>query len=476
MPRTNKKGTATKMTKKVVKKKITEKDEEEKPKKMPSALQSIRGMRDILPMDQVYWNQVRQKAGELADTYGYERIDTPMIEDTNLFVRGVGKATDIIEKELYTFETKGGEQVSLRPEGTASIVRAYIQHGMLNLPQPQKLWYLGPMFRYDRPQSGRYRQFYQVGYECIGDDDPVIDAQLIIVGWNFLRELGIEAEVKINSLGTVDSRANYREALIAYFRTKRAKLSDDDKKRLLKNPLRLLDSKDPAIQELKAEAPQIADWLDEDSKNRFMRVLEYLDEVGVPYQFDPYLVRGLDYYERTVFEFYAPDEDETSQNALGGGGRYDALIPMLGGREETPGAGMSLGLDRIVSKLKEQDRKDDQPRTHELKSCEVFLAQLGERGRKRAMSLFEEFRKEGVPIAEAFSKGNIKAQMEIANRRNAKWAIVIGQKEVLDGTALIRDMDAGTQEIIDVKKIISSVKKKLASLTEQEPPKGETES
>jgi len=471
MPRTTKKQSvakAPKTAKKKIKKKAGAKDAALKPKKAPSALQSIRGMRDILPLDQVYWRQVRQKAGELAGTYGYERIDTPMIEDTNLFVRGVGKATDIIEKELYTFETKGGEQVSLRPEGTAPIVRAYIQHGMLNLPQPQKLWYLGPMFRYDRPQSGRYRQFYQAGYECIGDDDPVIDAQLIVLGWNFLRELGIEAEVRVNSLGTLDSRANYREALIAYFRTKRAKLSDEDKKRLMKNPLRLLDSKDPAIQELKAEAPQIADWLDEDSKNRFMRVLEYLDEVGVPYQFDPYLVRGLDYYERTVFEFYAAEENEKAQSALGGGGRYDPLIPMLGGREETPGAGMSLGLDRIVSKLKEQDRRDDQPRTYELKPCDIFLAQLGERGRKRALSLFEEFRKAGVPVAEAFSKGNIKAQMEIANRRKAKWAIVVGQKEVLDGTAIIRDMDAGTQEIVDVKKVIAAVKKKLASLAESD--------
>lgn len=467
MPRTKKPTTAKpkKTVKKVIKKKTVSKDAEPKPKKAPQPLQSVRGMRDILPLDQVYWNQVRKKAGELADTYGFERIDTPIVEDTNLFVRGVGKATDIVEKELYTFETKGGEQVSLRAEGTAPVVRAYVQHGMLNLPQPVKMWYLSPMFRYERPQSGRYRQHFQAGFEVIGDDDPVIDAQLIVIGWNFLRELGIDAEVKINSLGTMDSRANYRDALVAYFRTKRAKLSDDDKKRLLKNPLRLLDSKDPAIQELKAEAPQIADWLDEDSKNRFMRVLEYLDEVGVPYQFDPYLVRGLDYYERTVFEFYtADDEGEFAQTSLGGGGRYDPLVPMLGGREDTPGAGMGLGLDRIVSKLKDQDRKDGEPRAYELKPCDVFLAQLGEKGRKRAISLFEEFRKAGVPIAEAFSKSNIKAQMEIANRRNAKWAIVIGQKEVLDGTAIIRDMDAGTQEIVDVNKVISAVKKKLETL------------
>lgn len=463
MPRPKKTATTKKPAKKIApKKKTTTKEGEPKAKKPPQPLQSVRGMRDILPVDQTYWDQIRKKTRELASDYGYERIDTPMLEDTNLFVRGVGKATDIIEKELYTFETKGGEQVSLRPEGTAPVVRAYIQHGMLNLPQPQKFWYLGPMFRYERPQSGRYRQFHHAGFECIGDDDPVVDAQLIIIGWNFLRELGIDVEVRINSLGTMESRANYRDALVAYFRTKRAKLSEEDKKRLLKNPLRLLDSKSPEIQELKAEAPQIADWLDEDSKNRFMRVLEYLDEVGVPYQFDPYLVRGLDYYERTVFEYYATDGDnELAQSALGGGGRYDPLLTILGSRQETPGAGMGLGLERIVSKLREKDKLDDQPRTYELEPCDIFLAQLGDKGRKRALSLFEEFRKEGVAVAEAFSKENIKAQMEIANRRKAKWAIVIGHKEVLDGTAIIRDMDAGTQEIVDIKKVISVMKRKL---------------
>jgi len=337
---------------------------------------------------------------------------------------------------------------------------------MLNLPQPVKLWYMGPMFRYDRPQSGRYRQFMQAGFEALGDDDPIVDAQLIIAGWNLLRKLGIESIVKVNSLGTTDSRLNYKNALVAYFRSKKAKLSDEDKKRLLKNPLRLLDSKDEAIQELKAEAPQIVDWLDEDSKSRFMRVLEYLDEVGVPYQLDPYLVRGLDYYERTVFEFYAAEDDqELAQAALGGGGRYDQLIEQLGGREDSPAAGMSLGLDRIVSRLKDMDKDQDPHQALlDLSQCDVFLAQLGDMGRKKALALFEEFYTAGIPLAEAFSKANIKSQMEIANRRGAKWAVVIGQKEVLDGTAIIRDMDAGTQEIVDVKKVVNEIKKKLASL------------
>lgn len=433
------------------------------PRKGMGPIQSVRGMRDLLPSDQHYWRRVNALSDQIASSYGFDRIDTPLVEETSLFIRGVGRSTDIVEKELYSWETPGGEHVSLRPEGTASVVRAYVQHGMLNQPQPVKLWYLGPMFRYDRPQAGRFRQFYQLGFETIGDDDPVIDAQLMIVGWNFLRSLGIDAVVRVNSLGSPESRQNYKNALVAYFRSKRAKLSDDDKRRLLKNPLRLLDSKDPAVQEMKAEAPQIVDWLDEDSKSHFMRVLEYLDEVGVPYQLDPYLVRGLDYYTKTVFEWYAAGDDQAlAQTALGGGGRYDGLVEQLGGRP-TPAAGFSFGLDRVVSRI-----KDTQPSSAIGYKADVFLAQLGDMGRKKAIALFEEFREAGIPVGEAFSKSNIKQQMEIANRQGSKWVVVIGQKEVLDGTAIIRDMEAGSQEIVDGKKVVHEIKKKLGRVTNGE--------
>lgn len=431
------------------------------PRKGMGPIQVVRGMRDLLPADQHYWRRVNILSDEIASSYGFERIDTPIVEETSLFVRGVGRSTDIVEKELYSWETPGGENVSLRPEGTASAVRAYVQHGMLNMPQPVKLWYSGPMFRYDRPQAGRFRQFSQLGFEVIGDADPVIDAQLIIIGWNFLKSLGVDAIVRVNSLGTPESRANYKNALVAYFRSKKTKLSEDDKRRLLKNPLRLLDSKDPAIQEMKAEAPQIVDWLDEDSKAHFMRVLEYLDEVGVPYQLDPYLVRGLDYYTKTVFEWYANgDDQELAQSALGGGGRYDGLVEMLGGRPATPAAGFSFGLDRVVSRI-----KDTQPSSTIGYKSEVFLAQLGDMGRKKALALYEEFRGAGIPVCEAFSKSNIKQQMEIANRHGSKWVVVIGQKEVLDGTAIIRDMEAGSQEIVDAKKVVHEIKKKLGRIT-----------
>lgn len=434
------------------------------PKKGAQPIQLVRGMRDLLPGDMVYWRRVQKAYESVAASYGYDEIDTPIIEDVNLFIRGVGKVTDIVEKELFSWETQGGETVALRPEGTAPIVRAYVQHGMLNLPQPVKLWSMGPMFRYDRPQAGRFRQFYQGGFECLGEADAIVDAQLIVISWNILKELGLEPVVKINSLGTPESRTNYKNALVAYFRSKKNKLSEDDKKRLLKNPLRLLDSKDPAIQDLKAEAPQIVDWLDEESKAHFMRVLEYLDEVGVPYQLDPYLVRGLDYYSKTVFEWFASSDDqELAQSALGGGGRYDGLVEMLGGRP-TPAAGFALGLDRIVSRLKEKDKGAEQNQSAGMSQVDVFLAQLGDMGRKKALALFEEFRKAEIPIGEAFAKSSIKGQMEVANRRGAKWAVIIGQKEVLDGTAVIRDMDSGTQEIVDAKKAVHEIRKKLGQV------------
>lgn len=436
------------------KKPVVKKEPAVSPKKAPQQIAPPRGMRDILPAEQVYWDMARKACMSIASAYGFERIDTPIVEETALFVRGVGKQTDIVEKEIYAFETVGNEKLSLRPECTASIVRAYIYNGMLNQPQPIKLWYMGPMFRHDRPQHGRYRQFFQFGCELLGDADAVSDAQLVIISYLILKQLGIDSVVRINSIGTPESRANYKNALASYFRAKRAKLSEDDKKRLTKNPLRLLDSKDPVVMELKSEAPQIVDWLDEESKAHFMRVLEYLDEVGVPYQLDPYLVRGLDYYTKTVFELFSAGEDEASQSALGGGGRYDGLTEILGGRP-TPAAGFALGLDRVVSKLKDLNPQIENGKV------EVFVAQLGDQGRKKALMIFEELRRAGVKTGEAFSKDAIKAQMEIANRKVASWAVIVGQKEVLDGTAIIRDMDSGTQEIVDARKIVQEMKKKL---------------
>ena len=443
-------------------------------KKGPAPLPLVRGMRDILPVEWPYWQKLFREAEALSEAYGYERIETPVLEETALFVRGVGKTTDIVEKELYSFETTGGEKLSLRPEGTAPICRAYIHHGMLNKPQPVKFWYWSSMFRHDRPQSGRYREFWQYGLEILGAADPVLDAQAAFLAWKLVQSVGVESVIHINSIGTPESRANYKNALVAYFRTKRHKLSEEDKKRLVKNPLRLLDSKEPGMDELKAEAPQIVDWLDEESKAHFMRVLEYLDEAGAPYQLNPYLVRGLDYYTKTVFEIMpVSDDPSVAAMSLGGGGRYDGLMELLGGRP-TPACGVALGLERIVARMRAAappapvvvvapsvDGKEPVPVPEALAPREVFVAQLGEQGRKKAFALFEELRAAGIRAGEAMSKDAIKAQMELANRMGAKWAVIIGQKEVLDGTAIIRDMDAGTQETVDARKVAQELKKKL---------------
>lgn len=427
-------------------------------KRAPKVPQLLRGMKDVLPSEEKYWDFIFDTIRGLGKSFGYGRIETPVLEETSLFVRSVGRDTDIVEKEMYSFQDPGGENVSLRPEATASIARAYISHGMLNLPQPVKLWYWGPMFRHDRPQSGRYRQFHQFGFEALGEESPTVDAQLIVILSDFFKEVGLPITVQVNSLGTPESRQAFKTELVSYYRSRRGQLCDNCKKRLNKNPLRLLDCKEDGCQSIRNEAPQIIDWLDDDSKNHFMKVLEALDEAEVPYVLNPFLVRGLDYYTRTVFEIWPEgDEEEARQNALGGGGRYDLLIEMLGGRP-TPACGFAIGIERVVSRLKSEEVAVPEPA-----APEIFFAQLGEQARIKALALFEEFRKAGVPLAEAFSKESLKAQLEIANKLGVKFALILGQKEVLDGTILIRDMEAGIQEIVDQKKIVREVQKKLGT-------------
>lgn len=426
------------------------------PKKMAKTPDLLRGFRDILPEEQVVWDAIRDQTRAMAKAYSFERIDVPVLEKAEVFERTVGAHTDIVEKEMYTFVDASGDRVSLRPEATASIARAYIGHGMLNRPQPVKLWYMGPMFRHDRPQAGRFRQFHQLGFETIGVDDPITDAQLIVIAHRLLRDLGIEASVQINSIGNNEARQAYITELSAYFKRHRAKLGEDDKRRLTKNPLRLLDSKDPAVKELLAEAPQIVDWLDDASRQHFTKVLEILDEVEVPYILNPFLVRGLDYYNRTVFEFWPQgDEGEKSQNALGGGGRYDHLIELMGGREATPAVGFALGVERIAKLIKEK--------TPEKEPIQVFFAQLGDAARRVGLRLFEEFRAANIPVAEAFGKSALKAQLDLANKMQVKCTLILGQKEVLDGTIILRDMESGSQEIVDMKKVVAIIRRKLTA-------------
>ena len=433
-------------------------------KKKSKAPETLRGFRDVLADEQQGWEKVEELARSMTRAYGFGRIRMPVLENTALFERSVGKDTDIVEKEMFTFVDQGGVKMTLRPEGTAQVARAYIEHGMVNQSQPVKMWYFEPFFRHERPQAGRYRQFYQWGLEAIGSDDPVVDAQIILMAHRFCKELGLDVMIQINSLGTPASRKDYVAELVKYFKNHKKSLSETDLKRLTKNPLRLLDSKEPGMEELKANAPQIFDYLDEVSKQHFMKVLEYLDETEVPYSLNPYLVRGLDYYTKTTFEVVINNatSPELEGLALGGGGRYDGLIPMLGGRENTSAMGCAMGVERIILAMKAANVMP--PRRER---TDVFFCQLGEAARRKGLSVYEKFREGNIAVGEAFGKGTLKAQLEIADKLKVPVAVILGQKEVLDGTIIIRDMESGAQEIVDVEKVVGIIAKRLKDVADK---------
>ena len=424
----------------------------------------LRGMKDILPRESVYWKKMYHAAEDISEAYGFVYTETPILEDAALFIRSLGRGTDVIEKEMYVFEDRDGSKVCLRPEATASLARAYIYHGMHTYPQPVKMWYYGPMFRHDRPQAGRYREFHQFGCENFGVHDPVVDAELIVVAYNFLRDLGIKSIVHINSIGTAEDRQNYLIELTGYLRTKRGYLCEDCKKRIVKNPLRVLDCKNEQCQPIIEEAPQILDWLSVSSKSFFTKVLEYLGEADVPYTLRSTLVRGLDYYTETVFELYPEETGEGSaQSALGGGGRYDLLVEQVGG-QPTPGCGFAIGLERVVAILRNAAEKKAQENKDERQILDrqvVYFAHLGEQARQRALKIIENLRRAGVHLYHNLGKGALKAQLEQANKLHAANTLILGQKEMQDGTIIIRDMESGIQEIVDIKKLKTALERKM---------------
>lgn len=417
----------------------------------------VRGMKDILPVDWPWWNLVTQKVIDVARDFGFERIETPILEENSTFVRSVGKDSDIVEKELFSFTDRGNDLVAMRPEGTAGVVRAYLEHGMLSMPQPVKLFYIGPMFRYDRPQSGRYRQFSQFGFEVIGDSHPVVDAEVIAIGATVFHELGIPVRVQVNSVGDAASRTAYVKVLTEYFKPRRTRLCEDCKRRLQKNPLRVLDCKNPDCQLLAQDAPPFLDHLSEPAREHFVKVLEHLDDMDVAYDLNPRIVRGLDYYTHTAFEYAVADDVgvEKQQSAVGGGGRYDGLVELFGGRP-TPAIGFAGGIERTVMQLKARGVQPPTPTRPD-----IFLAQLGETARRKAIKLFRELRSLGIRAAATFSKTNIKGQLEAANRMRAPFTLILGQKEMVDGTILIRDMESGIQEVVDFSKAVAEVQKRV---------------
>lgn len=420
-------------------------------------LQSLRGMRDILPDEQPYWERVRRSLGNAASEYGFQRIDTPTVEYLHLFVRSIKEGTDIIDKEIYSFQTRGGDRVALRPEFTAGVARAYIQHGMGVLPKPIRLFSTGPVFRYDRPQEGRYRELWQGNFDVFGENDPILDAQVMQLAYRVVRELGLkDIEFQVNSIGVPESRKRYEKALVRFLESQKQKLCQVCRDRLETNPLRILDCKEDKCVQLTSTAPQALDFLDDESRAHFKSLLEYLDELELPYAINPRLVRGLDYYTKTVFEIWSSDR-EGKKYALGGGGRYDNLIQELGG-EPTPAIGFGLGLDRIVLEMKRM-----QVKPYEMSKPRVFLAQLGDLAKKKSLRLFSELEKHGILVAESFGRGSLKAQLRVANRLGVEVTLILGQKEALDGTAIVKDMVSGTQETIVQEKLTDAVKKILKS-------------
>ena len=421
-------------------------------------VQAPSGMHDILPDDQLFFRKVYSVASSIAQFYGFRKIDTPIVEDAELFSKGIGLGTDIVEKEMYSFRTKGGDFLALRPEFTAGMVRSYIEHGMTNLPQPQKLYSYGPLFRLERPQAGRFRQFHQVDLEVFGEQDSVIDAQIIQIFYNILKELKFKnLIVEVNSIGDSQCRPYYKKLLVNYFRSRESSLCADCRRRLRYNPLRILDCKEEKCQPVKAQAPQLVDHLCEGCKTHFKEVLEFLDEVEMPYRLNPYLVRGLDYYTKTVFEIYEDSEEGQKLGALVGGGRFDTLAKMLGGRD-TPACGGAAGVERIVATLRERMKQEAAGASTNQK---VFLAQLSDLGKRKSLRLFEEFRKAKIQVAESFGKDSLKTQLRLADKIGADYALILGQKEALENAIIIRDMKSGKQETVKLDRVVREMEKYL---------------
>ncbi len=413
---------------------------------------SPRGTSDILPEDQPYWAFILETAVGLAEVYGYQRVDVPIFEFADLYIRGVGEATDIVQKEMYIFEDRGGDRMALRPEFTAGICRAYLQHGMSNRPLPVKLWTAGPVFRYDRPQRGRYRQFHQFNYEAIGELDPWLDAEVIDLAWRFYERLGLkDLTLELNSIGDGRCRPAYREALRAYYRPLVDRLCSDCKDRLERNPLRLLDCKQPTCWALSEAAPRSVDYLCDECREHFAGVQEWLGRYGVPYRLNHRLVRGLDYYTKTVFEVQPPRQG--AQAALGGGGRYDGLIEELGGRP-TPGIGFATGMERIILELKEQGIS---PPGRKLPV--VFVAYTGEATRLATVGVVGRVRAAGFIGVHAFGSRSLKSQLRLADGLGAGYALILGEEEYRQGRVVFRDMATGSQEVVSLEEALSRIRR-----------------
>jgi len=419
-----------------------------------SGFQAPKGMRDVLPQDQPWWEKIEKVVKDLAEFYNFQKIETPILEQASLFQRTVGDDTDIVQKEMYSFKTKGGDFLALRPEGTAGIVRAYIEHGLGSIGQPQKLFYLGQFFRHENPQAGRLRQFHQAGFEIIGSvNDSIYDAQVIMVFDRLLSALKIKGVVlKINSIGCKICRPNYKRQLVNYYKRYERELCESCQRRLKTNPLRLLDCKNETCVLFKEKAPNFFDKICANCGRHLRAVLGYLDEVKISYNLDNLLVRGLDYYNQTVFEFFA---EGSKAGALSAGGRYDYLAELIG-RKAVPAIGGAVGIERLFAVMKEQDVKlaaKTQKR--------VFLIHVGELAKKKSLNIIEELRESGILVAEALGKESVSAQLKVANKQGNQLAVIFGQKEIFEGSVILRDLRTGLQEAVILDKMVPEIQKRF---------------
>lgn len=407
---------------------------------MANIIKAIRGMNDTSPSETPLWQWVEGKVRSVLASYGYSEVRMPIVESTPLFARAIGEVTDVVSKEMYTF-WDNDEQLTLRPEGTAGCVRAAIENGW-SYNNEQRLWYIGPMFRHERPQKGRYRQFHQAGVEIFGITNPEIDAELIILTARLWKELGIDKDVtlQLNSIGSLEARANYRLALVDFLQNHTALLSDEEKERLVKNPLRILDTKNPELQKVLDDAPKLLDYLDDESREHFAQLCALLDAVGISYEINPKLVRGLDYYNKTVFEWVTTALG--AQGTVCGGGRYDGLVEQLGGHA-TPGVGFAMGLERLVLLVQEVNKNITLP-----SAVDIYLVFAGEGATVSAFQLAEKLRSElpHLRVMTHCSGGNFKKQFKRADKSGAKFALVIGESEVQNAQVVVKDLLGGVEQ------------------------------
>jgi len=416
---------------------------------------SPKGMRDIMKEEYYSFQGFFEKAQEVAVYYGFKPIETPILEHEEIFTSGIGKGTDIIDKEMYTLKTKGGDHLALRPEHTAPLMRAYIQHGMQTMPQPVMFYQYGPTFRHDKPQAGRYRQFWQFDLDSLGNDKSIMDALVIKAGMSILEESGAKnLSIEINSIGDKECRGAYIRELVSYYKKHLNNLSSIDRERLKINPLRILDSKEEKTKEINKDAPDSVSFLCLSCKKHFKEVLEYLEEMGIQYNINKNLVRGLSYYTRTVFEVYTENIEEGGLPVqVAGGGRYDYLAKRLGGKKDVPAVGFSMGVDRIIGS---PWYKKLSPRI--LKKPKIYFIQLGSEAKLKSLNIIEILRKAHIPIAQSLSKDSLGAQLAIAEKLAIPYALIFGQKEAFDNSVIVRDMSNRSQNTVKLNDLLEYLK------------------